>query len=117
MVEANPIGPVTKGGITAQTRLNLKRLEPVEESRNRNPKFTNVNNVHLCKDQVTGETELASFNGDMDTDCTLSNHESIREYRERPEVDSVGKAARSYLVYANKPGARNAEVVVTSFLG
>ena len=79
MVQANPIGPITQGGITAQTRVNLKLQKPAQDRGN--PKFTNVNNVHLCKDQETGETELASFNGDMVTNCTLSEHESIREYR------------------------------------
>ena len=120
MVQAIPnSGPVTEGGITAQTRVNLKRLEPVEESRNRNPKIRNgnVRNVHLCKDPVTGDTELASFDGEMSTDCTVEEHESIREYRERPEVDSVGKAARSYLLSKKKPGALHAEVRVTAFLG
>lgn len=53
----------------------------------------------------------------MRTDCTLSDHESIREYRGRPEITSIAKAARAYLVYKNMPNAREAEVEVISSLG
>ena len=68
--------------------------------------------MHLCKDDQTSLTELVSDTEEMRTDCTLSDHSSIAEYRnrDRPEMKSVGKAARAYLVYANRPGARTADV-------
>ena len=83
MVQANPISePHTEEGIISHTRLDLKHLEPAPEIGN--PKIIDVNNVHLCKDHKTSLTELVSDTQEMRTDCTLSNHESIVEYRNHP---------------------------------
>ena len=41
----------------------------------------------------------------------------MSDYQDRPELASVAKAARAYLLYKSVPDARNAEVVVQKYLG
>ena len=47
-------------------------------------------------------TSLTTSNSEMSTNVSsYGNDESINEYKERPEMFCVAKAARSYLAYRN----------------
>ena len=70
-------------------------LEP--EEKKGNTQVADFSNVVLYKDETSSLDSLRSTTEEMSTQHTLSEHSSLREYRTRPEMSIVAKAAHAYL--------------------